>query len=108
MPLATSVDPTTRAIVPMPANNEQPVVESPQNAGSNHPEPVPFDHDPSLDVVQLPKVSPPDFETTPTESVDSEDPQSSLTGPSLDAVADPPHPAGQSHPPSNGPLDVVR
>lgn len=65
--LATPVDPTTRPVVPILANNEQPVVKLPQSSG-----PGPFNHDPPLDVVvQLPKVSPPDSETTPTESVDS-------------------------------------
>ncbi len=99
----------TRAIMQMPANNEHPVVELPQSADSTHTESVPFDHDPPLDVVaQLPKVSPPDNETTSTESVDTEHPQSSPIGPSLDALAHPLHPAGQSHAPSNGPLDVVR
>ena len=105
--MATPVDPTTRPIVPMPANNEQPVVKLPQSAGLA--EPIPFDDDPPLDVVvQLPKVLPSDSQTTLTESADSEHPQSSPTVPSLDAVARPHHPAAQLHAPSNRPLDVVR
>ena len=104
MLLATPVDPTTSLIVPIPADNEQPVVKLPQSA-----DPGLFDHDPPLDpVVQLPEVFPPDSETTLTESVDPEHPQSSPTVPSLDAVAYPLHPAGQSHAPSDGPLDMVR
>ncbi|KAH8998118.1 hypothetical protein EDB92DRAFT_1838077, partial [Lactarius akahatsu] len=85
VPLATPVDPTTRAIVPMPANDEQLVVKLPQGTGS---ESVPLDHDPPLDVVvRLPNDSPPESETTATESIDPEHLQSSPTGPSLDAVA---------------------
>lgn len=102
-----SIDPTTGAIVPMAASNEQPVVKLPQSTGSAHSELVLLDHNPPPDVVvRLPKV-PPDSETTPTESVDSK-PQSSPTDPSLDQVAHPLHPAGQSHAPSNRPLDVGR
>lgn len=92
----------------MLANNEHPVVKLPQNADSVPPEPVPFNDDPPLDlVVQPPTVSPPDSETTPTESVDSEHSQSS-PGTSHDVVAHPPHPAGLAQTPSNEPLDLVR
>lgn len=101
--MATPVDPTTRSIVPMPANNEQPVVKLPQSADSVHPEPLPFNDDQPLDIVVQPSGS----ETPPTESVDPERPQSSLSG-SLDAVAHPLPPAGQSQTPSNEPLNVVR
>ncbi|KAH9057949.1 hypothetical protein EDB83DRAFT_1037747 [Lactarius deliciosus] len=106
VPLATPVDPTTGAIVPMPADSEQFVVKLPQGAGS---ESVPLDHDPPLDVVvRLPNDSPPESEATATESIDPEHLQSSPTGPSLDAVAHPLHPASQSRAPSDGPLDVER
>ncbi|KAH9039573.1 hypothetical protein EDB85DRAFT_259755 [Lactarius pseudohatsudake] len=104
VPLATPVDPTTCTIVLMPANSEQFVVKLPQGAGS---ESVPLDHDPPLDVVvRLPNDSPPESEKTATESIDPEHLQSSPTGPSLDAVAHPLHPASQSRAPSNGPPDV--
>lgn len=107
MLLVTPVDPTTRPIMPMNANNEQPVVKLPQAAGPA--ESIPFEHDPPLDVVvQPPKLFLPDSETTPSGSVDPEHPQSSPTVPSLDAVAHPHHPAGQLLMPSNEPLDVVR
>ncbi|KAH8986696.1 hypothetical protein EDB92DRAFT_1878392 [Lactarius akahatsu] len=50
-------------------------------------------------------VAPPlESEVPATESIDPEHPQSSPTGPSLDAVA---HSASQSRTPSNGPHDVV-
>ncbi|KAF8271844.1 hypothetical protein EI94DRAFT_1719622 [Lactarius quietus] len=118
------VDSTTCTVVPMPANNGQPVVKLPQNASSVHPERAPFKHDPPLDVVvelptvqnadsvhpepvpfnhdapfdvvvQLPKVSPPDGDATRTESVDSEHPQTDSA-------------VSQLQTPSNEPLDVER
>ena len=92
---------TTRSIVPMPANIEQPVVKLPQGADSVDPEPSPFNDDQPLDIVdQLPNV-PSGSETPPTKSVDPERPQSSPTAQTLP-------PEGQSQTPSIGPQDEVR
>ncbi|KAH8992261.1 hypothetical protein EDB86DRAFT_1495914 [Lactarius hatsudake] len=83
-PLATPVDPTTRAFV----SSEQFVVKLPQGAGSKS---VPLD-DHDSPVVRLPNDSPLRAKRQ-------------RPGP---AVAHPLHSASQSRTPSNGPLDVVR